>query len=190
VTPHDTCPHIYVESWKDAALPSDFDSEKPFITVCTGAGWQNKRWPVEYWRKLVSGLSRQGHRIVQLGTGIDERIGDPAEDWIDRTTLKQAACILRQARLMICCDSGLMHLAMAVGRPTLALFGPTNPDLYAPRNPLLTTVQGDPLCTGCWNNSPVDFRVDTCPLNRDSCLATVSPEVLMERIQRVLRTDS
>ena len=66
------------------------------------------------------------------GSGADE---DRAVNLGGRTTLRELACLYRQAALVITTDSGPMHLAAAVGTPVVALFGPTDPARTGPYGP-------------------------------------------------------
>ncbi len=101
------------------------------------AGSENqpaKRWPVNHWRALIEELP--GHRFVLFGTAADRAITDriaegyPAsrvENLAGRTDLNAFAERLRACSLLVCNDTGGMHLANAWGVPVVGLFGPTNP---------------------------------------------------------------
>src|SRR5262249_32701228 len=101
-----------------------------FAVIHPFSGSPRKNWPIEKYRALASKLERvmpvrwcAGPEDPQLEQAV--RIDDPYE----------LACWLAQARLYIGNDSGVTHLAAAVGTPVLALFGPTDPAVWAPRGP-------------------------------------------------------
>jgi len=177
----DIRPRLYYSNWR---APLIADIGEPFVAVCADASWATKRWPMERWRVLCRALSDMGYAVVELGTG-DEPIG-VRHSFIKKTDLREAACMLRAARLLICCDSGLMHLALAAGGRVLALFGPTDPDILARNEPKLTSIVVDRDCRGCWNRAVEFEEPGTCPLNRQTCLDAITPEQVVEQARRIL----
>ena len=96
------------------------------------SGSVRKNWPLEKFRALADKLERV--MPVKWCAGED----DPALPGAVRIDdLYELACWLAKARLYIGNDSGITHLAAAVGTPVLALFGPTDPEVWAPRGPLV-----------------------------------------------------
>jgi ADP-heptose:LPS heptosyltransferase len=99
-----------------------------------GSGAPEKNWPLERFVELTHRLTAQGHLVVWIRgpaeTGIATDL--PGIPCVDRPPLDVLATTLAQARLFIGNDSGVSHLAAAVGAPTLALFGPTNPRVWTP----------------------------------------------------------
>ena len=90
------------------------------------SGSARKNWPLEKFRALAAKLPMP----VRWCAGED----DPhLPDAIHIGDLYEMACFLARARLYIGNDSGITHLAAAVGTPTLAIFGPSNPAIWAPR---------------------------------------------------------
>jgi ADP-heptose:LPS heptosyltransferase len=177
----DIRPRLYYSDWR---APLVADIREPFVAVCANASWATKRWPIERWRVLCRALSDLGYPVVELGTG-DEPIG-VGRVLVKKTSLREAACVLHAARLLICCDSGLMHLALAAGGRVLALFGPTDPDILVRNEPRLMSVVVDRACHGCWNRE-VDFdQPGTCPLKRHTCLEAVTAEQVIEQVRRIL----
>ena len=118
------------------------------VVVHVGAGSETKRWPVQRWDELLKYLPDP----VQVIAGEVERERLTAQE---RTilsqiggkyveNLKNLASIVKLGKLFVGCDSGPTHLAAALGIPTLALFGPTDPALWAPIGPR-TTVLAPPM---------------------------------------------
>src|SRR5690606_18723445 len=110
---------------------------------------------MDRWRALCRRLHDRGARLVELGIG-DDPIG-AGLCLVDRSTVRDAACVLRRADLLISCDCGLMHLALAVGTPAVALFGPTDPAFLMRDEPLLTAVRSGLPCAGLWNHAENDY---------------------------------
>jgi len=123
-------------------LPAD----APILALGPTANRPGKIWPAERFAETAARLSDAdgplaGATIAVFG-GPDERLQaapllraipkDRRVDLVGRADLLTAAACLRRARLFVGADSGLMHMAAAVGTPTLGLFGPSKPALYAP----------------------------------------------------------
>ena len=121
------------------------------VVLAPGASWSTKRWPLENWKTVASALVERGYDVVELGVEGDPDIG-VGQSLLGKTTIRQAACILHSADLLIACDSGLMHLALAAGTPVLALFGPTDPSILVRDNPKLIPIRRESECAGCWNS--------------------------------------
>jgi ADP-heptose:LPS heptosyltransferase len=100
-----------------------------------------KNWPLDQFRTLARGLER--HMPVRWCAGPDD---PPLEDAVRIDDLYRLACWIAQARLYIGNDSGITHLAAATGVPVLALFGPTDPAVWAPR--------GDNVRVATWQRPP------------------------------------
>lgn len=94
------------------------------------SGSPRKNWPLEKFRRLARGLERS--MPVRWCAGPED---PPIEGAVTPGDLYELACWLAGARLYVGNDSGITHLAAAVGAPVLALFGPTDPAVWAPRGP-------------------------------------------------------
>ena len=105
-----------------AVRPANFAAIHPF------SGSARKNWPLENFRRLASGLERA--MPVRWCAGPDD---PPLEGAVRIDDLYELACWLASARLYVGNDCGITHLAAAVGTPVLALFGPTDPAVWAPR---------------------------------------------------------
>lgn len=174
-------PRLYYDDWSTPLLR---DVPQPFVAVAPGASWASKRWPVDRWRDLCRRLAGQNVSLVELGHP-DEAIG-VGLNLTGRTNVRDAACVLHAAQCLICCDSGLMHLALAAGTPALALFGPTEPSILVRDEPLLHVVQTPAPCGGCWNVS-LDMRAPgACPRERADCMDAIGVHAVMERAVALL----
>lgn len=122
---------------------------------CRGARYRatTKEWSQERWAELLRRLTGEFH-FVQLGTASDPPL-DQAEDRRGKTTLREAANLLAQARLFVGLESGLMHVAAAVCTPSVIIYGgrsrPAETGYVFNRN-----VTRAPACAGCGLN-------DGCP---------------------------
>lgn len=176
-------PRLYDDEWTSAHVERLADDPSGFVAVCTGGTWETKRWPIENWRELCVGLARDGRRVIQLGSGDDEIPG--VDSLVNATTVLEAASLLRAARLLVTCDSGLMHLALAVGAPVLALFGPTDPTILIRDCGALTVMTNGRPCQGCWNRLTMK-KEGVCPLDISSCMGSLPAEAVLECVRGIL----
>ena len=112
-----------------------------FAAIHPFSGSARKNWPIEKFRRLAAGIERI--MPVRWCAGADD---PPLEGAVRADDLYDLACWLASAELYIGNDSGITHLAAAVGTPVLALFGPTDPHVWAPRGPNVRVA--------CWNTLP------------------------------------
>lgn len=149
------------------------------IAVAPGASWGTKRWPREQWIELAQGLADSGMSVIELGTG-DEALG-VGRNLVGKTSVAEAAAVLGRCRLLVSHDSGLMHLALAVGTPVLALFGPTDPSILVRNEPLLNVVSNGRDCRGCWNVSMAMKEPGVCPLGIEPCMGTIETAAIRDK---------
>lgn len=166
-------PRLYYSDWTVPQLDRVPSGKGPLVAVGPGASWPTKRWPLDRWRELCHVLEQLGCCIVELGQGDDERIG-VGTSLLGETTVREAACVLHAADLMVCCDSGLMHLALAAGTRVVALFGPTEPTILIRDEPKLVVVKTPRDCQGCWNLSENIQEPWVCPQGHPTCMAPIT----------------
>ncbi len=112
----------------------DRDEDRPTLVFLHGTSWPNKLWPRPYWRKLTELALAAGYRVtLPWGSEAEHEqalsIADslPGAQVPDRQSLTGLAAHLGRARGAVAVDTGLGHLAAAVGTPTVSLYGPTDP---------------------------------------------------------------
>jgi ADP-heptose:LPS heptosyltransferase len=167
----------------------------PDVLLSTGANRSAKLWPVEHWLMLARWLSDRGISAGLLGA--PPRAGDPYHadqadarliesgvvDLRGALTLPQVGGALAQTRAFITVDNGLMHLAGAVGAPTIALFGASPQRLWAPPSPSVQVLEPAEPCLACEENR---FRNAECLLPVHQCLLSVRPDRVIDELQRIL----
>ena len=129
---------------------------KPIIVLHPGANWPHKRWPPERFALLGDQLAAQhgahllvtgGPDDVVLAESIQRQMRHPVTVLAGQTTLRQLAAWLELAHVVISNDTGVLHLAAALGRPVIALYGPTSPVLTGPLgDPSRIVVLHHPTC--------------------------------------------
>lgn len=111
------------------------------IVLHCGASSESRRWPVDRWIELARGLQRDGYAVVLTGSQAEFRrcrvIARNADIPIERvlagkTTLDALVSLVAAARAVVCGDTGVAHVATAVGTPSVILFGPISPGLWGP----------------------------------------------------------
>jgi lipopolysaccharide export system permease protein len=138
-------PHIWLTPEAVAEAEKLLPKDRPILALGPAANWPLKQWPIEHFIKLVAALTApqgalpdaavliiaDGHEREQVAELLQSISDERRIELIGRDLQTAAAC-LKQARLYIGNDSGLMHLSAALGTPTLGLFGPGFPDVYGP----------------------------------------------------------
>ena len=124
------------EAWCDDLLASS--GTRPVALINPGAGWGAKRWPVERYARVARGLMERGFRIL-VNVGPSE---EPMADVIVKessgaaiplaTSLDQLVAVSRRIALCIAGDTGPLHLACALGKPVVGIYGPTDPSRNGP----------------------------------------------------------
>lgn len=121
----------------------NISNQMPLIGFCPGAEFgPAKRWPDYHYAALADMLVQQGAKIVIFGSEKDKQVGDAiirqmihSKSCINlagSTTLEQAVNLIAGCKAIITNDSGLMHIAAALNRPLVALYGPSSPDFTPP----------------------------------------------------------
>jgi heptosyltransferase I len=124
------------EAWCDDLLASS--GTRPVALINPGAGWGAKRWPVERYAKVARGLMERGFRILVNAGPSEEAMADVIVKETSggaiplATTLDQLIAISRRIALCIAGDTGPLHLACALARPVVGIYGPTDPSRNGP----------------------------------------------------------
>jgi len=124
------------ERWADEILPPSVG--QPAVLITPGAGWGAKRWPIERYAVVAQSFIARGFRVlVNAGPG-----EEPLAEVIVRQTggaatpltcsLPQLIALTRRIALTIAGDTGPLHLACALGRPVVGIYGPTDPSRNGP----------------------------------------------------------
>lgn len=131
--------------------------DKINIALIPGARWDSKKWSVENFAKLTEKFLKysQIHFLI-LGGKSEQNLecyfkNANTTSLLGKTTMLELASILQQVSLVVCNDSGPMHLSVAVQTPVLALFGPTDPNKTGPYGSQHKVLQASMPCSPCRN---------------------------------------
>lgn len=123
-------------------------SGRPVVALAPGAVGPGKAWPVQSYAELARDLAEHGADVWVLGGPAEKTIatqivatGGASVSDLTGNDLRNAIVALAAADLAVTNDSGLMHISAAIGTPTVAIFGPTSPRLWAPLNPLAAVLE-------------------------------------------------
>lgn len=148
-----------------------------------------KQWPIDRYREVIARVAADRHdsRIVLFGSpaeeemirevarGLESRVSVAA----GKTSVKQVAALIEKCDLLVCNDSGLMHAAVAVGTPVVAIYGPTDISRTAPLGDRNTVIRHDLPCSPCFKLEG-DDQVHAC--THHDCLMSITTEEVFETI--------
>jgi heptosyltransferase II len=172
----------------DALLARHGWGGEPLIALAPGSVWATKRWPqyAELAAEIDGRLAIIGSAADrQLAVEITRAVGPRAIDCTGSLSLLASAELIGRARMLVTNDSAPLHLASAMGTPTVAIFGPTVPEFgfgpLAPRSTVLgiTTLT----CRPCDRHGP-----KRCPLGHWRCMREITPRDVAAAIQELTAT--
>jgi ADP-heptose:LPS heptosyltransferase len=158
----------------------------PLVAACVGSSCPSRRWFPDRTAAVLRALrEREGGSAVLLGTTADARFAAEVvrrsdrgvRDLVGRTSLRQLLAVLGRAHLAVGPDSGALHLAAAVGVPTVSLWGATSAARSAPWASEPLAIAGSAPCAPCFRK--------TCPIGR-VCMRTIEVDAVVERAPRAL----
>lgn len=161
--------------------------DKPVAVFCPGAEYgPAKRWPAAYFAEIAQRLQQQGYAVWLIGSTKDREVADKivalgnpeCRNLCGNTGLGDAIALLSCAQLVISNDSGLMHLAAALDRPMLALFGSSSPGFTPPLSGLAHVIKLEIKCSPCFKRE--------CPLGHFNCMNQLTPNLVWERLITLL----
>jgi lipopolysaccharide heptosyltransferase I len=169
------------------------DPGRDYVVIAPGTRWETKRWPTEHFVELVRRLSQEtGVAVVLAGSpdeaalaeGIAAGAGVPVANVAGRTTLPQMVALVDGAAAVVMNDTGPMHLAAALDKPMIALFGPTNPQRTGPYRRGQAVLRADVDCAPCYLK-----RLADCPYSH-RCMRALPPERVVDRVRLLLCSEA
>ncbi len=159
---------------------------KPILALCPGTEQKSKRWPEKYFAEVALAKKKQGWDIWIFGGKKEELLantiqkcsGEICLNLCGKTNLAEATDLLSLAKVVVANDSGLMHLASAVHRPVVAIYGPTSPTLAPPlSNNATRSLSLNLSCAPCGKK--------ICPLGHNNCLYQLKPTAVINAIDEI-----
>ena len=169
------------------------DLERPVLSICPGAEFgESKKWPEEHYASLANFVIEQGMQVWIFGSPRDDMVARQICDGIKKqalchnlagkTTLLDVVDLMALSRLVVSNDSGLMHIAAAVGCETAVLYGSTSPVFTPPLTRKVKIISEELSCSPCFKR--------TCPLGHKDCLNKLEPRRLFPVVEEVLSRES
>jgi heptosyltransferase II len=176
---------LRVDESKRRALLERFglDRGRPAAALCPGAEFgPAKRWPPRHFAELAQGLAARGLPVWLIGSQNDRQIaaeieqsaGGVCRNLCGETTLAEAIDLMASAALAVSNDSGLMHVAAALGKPLVALYGSTSPDYTPPLSANAQVLKLDLPCSPCFQRE--------CPLGHFNCMMQLTPDRVLAAV--------
>jgi heptosyltransferase II len=160
------------------------------VAVCPGSiNSRAKRWPAEYFAALSDRLIAEGKQVLLIGSkdehdvsvDVTSRMHNKPVVLTGKTTLEELTAILSISDLVVTNDTGPAHIAAALGRPTLVIFGPTNPLTTRPFSAQAEILRHPPDCAPCMlRDCPIDHR----------CMTAITVDEVLEHSLSILKRAS
>lgn len=161
--------------------------EKPVIAFAPGAEFGNaKRWPTSHFAQLAIQIlqMRPDTQIVLLGSPKDQAVCEEIRQLCPqvhhlagKTSLDQAIALIASAATIVSNDSGLLHIASALNRPVIALYGPTDPDHAPPFSDIAYSLSLRLSCSPC--------KQRECPLGHQNCMQQLSSDSVWKIVEQI-----
>ena len=162
--------------------------EKPLrVGLVLGTSWATKEWPQEKWYSLIKSLQYRANFVCLGGpkesTQYKPLMDSLAAEGIDqimlnmlgKTTLQEVGALIESCDVVVTADTGSLHIALALNKPVVALFGPTDPKLWGPLTGTFKVLVNDELdCLGC--------RKRRCPKPDQYCMSGIEPVCVKKAI--------
>jgi lipopolysaccharide heptosyltransferase I len=157
-------------------------TDRPVIGINPGAGFTSKQWELNRFAKLADRISAElGYSILLTwGPGEESKVQQISnqmeqKNWIaPPTSILESIALYKRMALLVSCDSGPLHLAAALGIPTVSIFGPTDPKRNGAYGVDHEAVYKVLSCSFCWKK--------TCPLGTQECMKQVTTDEVFDSV--------
>jgi len=174
-------------SWVEALLAEHGADGAEIVIMAPGTIWETKHWGSEKFAEVAGHFLSKGLAVILIGSQrervVCEEVAALAPGVIDlagMTALSELAALIRRSAISITNDSGPMHLAVALDRPVVSIFGPTDPVWIGPYRRTNAVLHADLECSPCYLR-----KLKDCHHNH-ACMLGVSASVVIERAERIL----
>jgi heptosyltransferase-2 len=176
--------HVSAKQCRDTLQKFELSLDNAITAFCPGAEYgAAKRWPTTYFADITRRLLQRGVVVVLIGSKKDFEVADEinrltggrCHNLCGRTNLTEAIALLACAETVVSNDSGLMHIAAALDRPMIALFGSSSPQFTPPLSSVAHVLQFPIACSPCFKR--------ICPLGHFDCMMQLTPDSVWEKLQ-------
>jgi len=173
----------------EALLAQHGVNRTDIVIMAPGTIWETKQWGSDKFAQVARHFISKGCAVILVGSQrervVCEGVADLAPGAVDlagMTTLSELAALTRRSAICITNDSGPMHLAVALDRSVISIFGPTDPIWIGPYGRADAVLQADLECSPCYLR-----RLKQCGHNH-ACMHNISPPAVIERAEIALRS--
>lgn len=159
----------------------------PLFVIAPGTVWETKHWRNDGFAAVARHFMRRGFAVALTGSAREHTVCEEvaaaapgAVNLAGATTLSGLAALLRRAAFCVTNDSGPMHLAVALGRPVVSVFGPTDPLWIGPYRRPDAVLQADLPCVPCYLRT-----LSRCPHDH-ACMRAIPAAAVIERVETLL----
>jgi lipopolysaccharide heptosyltransferase I len=171
----------------DALLGRHGVGQDHLLTLAPGTVWETKHWGSDKFAEVARYFLQKGFAVALIGSRRERavteevaRLAPGAVNIAGETTLSEVAALIRRSTICVTNDSGPMHLAVALDRPVVSIFGPTDPIWIGPYHRQDAVLQAGVPCAPCYLR-----QLSRCP-NQHACMHDVSARAVVERTERLL----
>lgn len=175
----------------EALAAFGLERDRPVLALCPGAEFgESKKWPAEYYAKVAESYIREGWQVWVFGSRNDHATGEDIGSRLipgfreemtnlaGETSLAQAIDLMSCADAGVSNDSGLMHVAAALNRPLVAVYGSTSPSFTPPLADQVEVVRLGLDCSPCFER--------TCRFGHYNCLRQLEPERVVRAVAQLM----
>lgn len=190
-------PTLIVEYQQKDNLWAQSNFKSPYIIIHANNKNPEKRYTGEGFAQVADELSKKGYTILFTGAEPDKtyvkkiclRMKKPSIDLCGKTTLSQFIALIKHAHLLVAVDTSAVHIAAATNTPTIALYGPTNPEFWYPYNKKCqVALHADPCCKPWFED---DFNklvyFEKCKLGKNICIRRIPPSQIISIASKLLK---
>ena len=171
--------------WKPVGIEPSTSNGRLKIGLCAGAEYgPAKRWPLDRFAAVADAVLKQRPDVewhlfgapgeTAMGEELDGKISGPSTNLVGKTSLTELIAHLKQCHLLLTNDTGTMHLAAALGVPTISIFGSTEPSLTGPLGDHHTVLRHHVPCSPCFKRE--------CPFGHYDCMTGLSVETVTDAV--------
>jgi heptosyltransferase I len=170
--------------------PAPVELSEPYLVFIHSTSWESKNWPETYWQELTRKATGAGYRVVLPWGDESERErsvriagGSDSVTVLPKLSISEKALIIKRAAASVGLDTGLSHIAAALGVPSVALYGATDPLLCGTVGDRQLHIASDFECVKChegkcFYNKPSEFK--------PACFVSITPELVWIELQEIM----
>ncbi|MGR8978666.1 MAG: lipopolysaccharide heptosyltransferase II [Gammaproteobacteria bacterium] len=174
---------VNLENRRQALQKFRLPAESQILALCPGAEYgEAKRWPVAHYAQVASAKIKEGWQVWLFGSKKDAPIAAQINQLTDNgcidltgnTSISEAVDLLSLADVVISNDSGLMHVAAALNKKLIALYGSSDPNFTPPLTTNAKILSLGLTCSPCFKRE--------CPFGHTQCLVNITPQMVIDEV--------